>query len=79
LGTAEPTAAKKVRPRFARLGGLSYACGVDSPDTFGTDGGFVMGSIPLPVLVGAFAAVAIGIAYFVWVRLSRKAPEQQKQ
>jgi hypothetical protein len=31
-----------------------------------------MGPIPLPVVVGAFAAVAIGVAYFVWVRLSRK-------
>jgi hypothetical protein len=31
-----------------------------------------MGPIPLPVLVGAFACVVIGVGYLVWARLSKK-------
>jgi hypothetical protein len=35
----------------------------------------VMGPVPLPILVGAFAVVLIGVVYVIWARKSKQQPQ----
>ena len=39
-----------------------------SPILAPTEEGTLMGSLPLPVLIGVVSLLAIGTLYFVWVR-----------